>query len=131
MLYVHTLGYARFVEHISVMFGERAPWDEQGAYTPTNIEVRAVALHSGLSQCPLLPSQVYYEDKPSQRLNQVPVESTLADVLSHTRLLARVLSESGLHSNCFPCPIQLCGVLRHTNIHPVGGRYPIQGTISQ
>ncbi len=29
----------RFLQHIEVMFEECAPWDVQGAYTPTNIKV--------------------------------------------------------------------------------------------
>ncbi|KAM5248584.1 tetratricopeptide repeat protein 4 [Ctenodactylus gundi] len=64
---------SRFIDHLTVMFGETPSWDLEQKYCPDNLEV-------------------YFEDEAREELYRVPPKSTLLRVLQHPRYFVKALT---------------------------------------
>nr|XP_003411108.1 tetratricopeptide repeat protein 4 [Loxodonta africana] len=68
---------SRFIDHLTVMFGETPSWDLEQKYRPDNLEV-------------------YFEDSERAELYRVPPENTLLHTLQHPRYSVKALTPAFL-----------------------------------
>ncbi|XP_037683060.1 tetratricopeptide repeat protein 4 isoform X2 [Choloepus didactylus] len=68
---------SRFIDHLTVMFGETPSWDLEQKYCPDNLEV-------------------YFEDEEKAELYRVSPKSSLLQVLQHPRYFVKALTPAFL-----------------------------------